>query len=265
MSGWRVDEMVANMNNGCGIDTFGKPGPGLAVQLNRQKYDVCILMAGTNDIAANRSADQILADLKNLHKHCHSQGVRTVAVTIPESHFLSEAYFRIPASMRRKVNRGLNQWASTIPDKVLFVDMASQVPYSAFSGDWNPDGLHLTRQGYNTFGERLSHMVRSFVTGSSLPVQETSASSKHHFKSPFTTHQVTTQEMGTGVKWMSSGLPMMDLTNLSSTTGSTTFLNGTTFTYPSPATLFPPVMYTEAPSDSCMLWPENHFLQPIIW
>lgn len=249
MSGWRVDEMVANLDTGCGVDTFGKPGPGLAVQLGRQKYDVCILMAGTNDLAANRTADQILADLKTLHQHCHARGVRTVAISIPESRFISEAFFRIPASMRRKVNRGLNQWASTIPDKVLFVDMAAQVPYSEFSGNWHPDGLHMTRQGYNNFGEKLSSLIGKFVTGRDCPVQETETHSKL-FKPTFT------QEIGTGLKWLGSSLPMMDLTNL--VTGSTAFLNAPcTITYPSPP-LFSSLVLTETQG-------QGHFFQPIIW
>lgn len=199
--------MVANLESECVFDTFNKPGPGLGRALARQKYDVCILMAGTNDLAANRTAEQILSDLKTLHGYCHARGIRTVALTIPESRFISEAFYQIPASVRRKVNRGLNHWARTLGDKVIFVDMASQVPYSAFSGDWHPDGLHMSQQGYRNFGEKLGNLIRSFVAGSPPLAQSNSKAS---------------QRFGDLMKWMGTGLPMVDLTNRN---GSSAFIN----------------------------------------
>jgi hypothetical protein len=42
--------MVAALHNPHCVDNFGRSGPGLAVALARQQYDVGILMAGTNDL-----------------------------------------------------------------------------------------------------------------------------------------------------------------------------------------------------------------------
>lgn len=38
--------------------------------------------------------------------------------------------------------------------------MASQVPYSNFSGNWCNDGLHMSPKGYQVFGERLGNLMR---------------------------------------------------------------------------------------------------------
>jgi lysophospholipase L1-like esterase len=175
MSGWRVDEMLTNAQNPSAHDIFGKSGAGLVAQLSRGQYDVCILMGGTNDLGANKNPDQILADLKALHGLCHARGIRTVAISIPESRFMKEQS-RAANNARKKINKGLASWAKTLPSKVLFADMAPQVPYSAVSGDWLPDGLHMTRQGYHTFGDRLADLVHTFVLGApGAPVQNVDA------------------------------------------------------------------------------------------
>jgi lysophospholipase L1-like esterase len=164
MSGWRVDEMLANAQNPSAQDLFRKNGPGLLVQLTRGQYDVCIVMGGTNDLGANKNPEQILADLKALHGLCHAHGVRTVALSIPESRFVKEQS-RAANNARKKVNKGLAAWAKSLPNRVLFVDMAAQVPYSEVSGDWHPDGLHMTRQGYRNFGDRLANLVHPYILG----------------------------------------------------------------------------------------------------
>lgn len=262
MSGWRVDQMVQNLESPYCVDTFGKSGSGLGFQLSRHKYNVCIIMAGTNDLAANRTADQILHDLKALHGYCHARGIRTIAVTIPESQFISEAFYRIPASMRRKVNRGLSEWASSMPDKALFVDMATQVPYSAFSGEWNPDGLHMTRQGYSAFGDRLGSLVRSFITGTSS-----------NQNAPTTHLKATTQSGGKSAdartKWMSSGVPMLDVTNMAQMNGSSAFFNAQHGLYSTSTPVFQPLGLSEhalSLGTSCLQWEGRNFLsQQILW
>eukprot|EP00668_Euglena_longa_P041945 GGOE01055274.1.p1 GENE.GGOE01055274.1~~GGOE01055274.1.p1 ORF type:complete len:307 (+),score=69.03 GGOE01055274.1:26-946(+) len=164
LSGLRADEMVANLTNSCCFDIFRKSGPGLAVQLAQHKYSCCILMAGTNDLGANRGADAIFADLKQLHQQCHSRGVRTIAITIPESQFIAQNGMSFPALVRQQVNQKLSAWAATQSKRVLFIDMASHLPFSPFTGDWAADGLHLTQQGYARFGFQLAKLLRQSLS-----------------------------------------------------------------------------------------------------
>ena len=152
--GWRADEMVVNMGNQMCIDVFHRYGPGLAVQLAAKRYDVCIIMAGTNDLGANRPAESIVNDLKALHEYCLSKGLRTVALPIPESRLWAVHQGQAPQlDTRTQVNRLLREWAATM-DAVVFVDMARHVPYSDVDGNWAPDGVHMSRQGYATFGDK---------------------------------------------------------------------------------------------------------------
>ena len=156
-SGWRADEIVTNMGNQVCIDVFNRHGPGLAVQLAAKKYDICIVMAGTNDLAAGRSAESIVNDVKTLHNYCFARGVRTVALPIPESRFFTGDQCHAPqGAARTACNRLLRDWAATLKGRVLFVDMVQHVPYSDTDGNWAPDGLHMSQQGYATFGDKCA-------------------------------------------------------------------------------------------------------------
>eukprot|EP00670_Eutreptiella_braarudii_P000740 CAMPEP_0174301094 /NCGR_PEP_ID=MMETSP0809-20121228/58844_1 /TAXON_ID=73025 ORGANISM="Eutreptiella gymnastica-like, Strain CCMP1594" /NCGR_SAMPLE_ID=MMETSP0809 /ASSEMBLY_ACC=CAM_ASM_000658 /LENGTH=425 /DNA_ID=CAMNT_0015406779 /DNA_START=21 /DNA_END=1298 /DNA_ORIENTATION=- len=168
MSGWRCDEMVANANNDHNVDVFGKLARGVLHQLALQKYTTCIIMGGTNDLSAGRNADDIISDLQTLHGWCHARSIRTVALPIPESAFIYQPEWATMAATRVECNRRLQQWAASQPDKVLFVDMTSQVPFSIASGDWNPDGLHMSQLGYTRFGQILSAFIRDFVAASAI-------------------------------------------------------------------------------------------------
>ena len=51
-SGWTTDELVDQANE---VDHF--LGPGLNVSLQRNNFDLVIMMAGTNDIGRGRSPE----------------------------------------------------------------------------------------------------------------------------------------------------------------------------------------------------------------
>lgn len=171
-SGARAEEMVANMLKPANQDVFGKQTPGLLQQLGIRDYTVCIIMAGTNDVNSGRSADAIFADVHRLHSVCHERGLRTVALPIPESQFVKQPQNGHLAGQRLAFNQRLEQWASAKPDRMLFVDMASQMPFSHTSGDWARDGLHMSMHGYSNFAIRLSLFVRSFILGTTSPLKQ---------------------------------------------------------------------------------------------
>ena len=157
--------MVANMGNAMCIDVFGKHGPGLAVQMAMNKYDVCIIMAGTNDLSANQPAERIVGDIQALHNFCLAQGLRTIALPIPESRVVNNHACTSAGVVRATCNHLLQAWAATMPGRVLFVDMVQHIPYSDIDGNWSSDGLHMSAQGYAHFGSRLGHLIRDWVLG----------------------------------------------------------------------------------------------------
>jgi len=169
LSGARADELVANMPRSVCVDHFGKMTRGLLVQLALREYTLCVIMVGTNDINTGRSADSVFADVKQLHTVCHERGIRTVALPIPESRFIQQPHAISQALERQTFNTYLRLWAMQQGGRSLFVDMATQVPFSDFTEDWAIDGLHMSRQGYDIFGTRLSYFLRSFLVASPPP------------------------------------------------------------------------------------------------
>lgn len=137
---------------------------GLLGHLKDKPYTVVIIMAGTNDLAYRHSADDILRNVQQLHSACHARGLRTVALPIPPSeHTVPPRQIQILASEREKFNEALERWARSMGDKVLFVDTNEAIPFSTRSGDWCSDGLHMTAQGYEKFGNYLSNAAASFI------------------------------------------------------------------------------------------------------
>uniref|UniRef100_A0A7S1IIR4 SGNH hydrolase-type esterase domain-containing protein n=1 Tax=Eutreptiella gymnastica TaxID=73025 RepID=A0A7S1IIR4_9EUGL len=156
MSGWRTDEMVLHLDTPLCEDYHGKLARGLRAQLRRHQYSVCILMAGTNDISSHRSADAIWNDLMKLHHTCHAHGVQTIALSIPQSRgTVGPTGLQLDA-VRMDLNRRLKAWAGSLPERMLFLDMAAAMPFTHGSPYYDPDGLHFSRAGYNFFGEVLS-------------------------------------------------------------------------------------------------------------
>lgn len=165
MVSWSANRMLAEMNNPQNVDYCGKIKRGLQSQLLVRPYTVCIIMAGTNDLRDHFAADKILDTLKGLHTTCHAHGLRTVALPILPNRFLLQ---QDPAGnkTRLEANLLLQEWAETMGDRVLFIDMAAQFPFSDGSEYWLGDGLHMTPKGYRSFGELLSEKLGHFVSSS---------------------------------------------------------------------------------------------------
>ena len=163
MSGWTVEQMLRHKDEALtsSTDVCGLAKPGLSYLLQQETpYHTVILMAGTNDLPSADTAD-IVSNLRQLHKVCHSAGCKTVAVTIPQS--WAEHADNSWATKRRQVNRQLQDFALGLPGRCLFVEMDLEVPYQEGGQDWESDGLHMSREGYHRFGVILAHKIREFV------------------------------------------------------------------------------------------------------
>jgi hypothetical protein len=82
-----------------------------------------------------------------------------------------------------EVNKGLADWARTLPGLVAFVDTAALVPFpygaplesdALSAGLWSFDGLHMSKLGYEMLGCKLAPLVSSFL---GLPVLPPTSSS----------------------------------------------------------------------------------------
>eukprot|EP00906_Rhabdomonas_costata_P011056 RCo015556 len=161
-SGWRTDELRAQMRNPACRDLTGRVSPGLIAKLqSREDYTLCILQAGSNDLLLEalgkppRALEDILDDLKALHLACHARGIRTMAIGVMGCKWISPAKLQL-------FNGMLAAWAASASDWTTYADMPQLLPYSE-SGirvDWEPDALHLTPAGYSRFGYILAPYVR---------------------------------------------------------------------------------------------------------
>jgi len=159
--GTRADAMLENLEGDRGI----------LKHLRRKEYTVVVIMVGTNDLSYSHPAEQILSDVQKLHALCHRRGVRTIALPIPPSKYVFANSVPTIASHWRVYNKALEEWAATLPGKVLFVNTNNAIPFSTSSGDWASDGLHMTSQGYAALGRYLGQQAAKYVldTPSSPP------------------------------------------------------------------------------------------------
>ena len=147
-------------------DVVPREWPGYCHQLSTHKYDVVLILVGTNDFADKVPADAILANIVTLHEIAHQAGARTIAMSAPES----KAALHVPwlGALRREANEAIRTWAQAQPSShVAFVDAAAIVPFSetAVPRLWEYDGLHMTADGYKALGHGLARMTREFICG----------------------------------------------------------------------------------------------------
>merc|ERR1712146_271596 len=120
-------------------------------------------MAGTNDLARGRPVQAIVSDIEALHEACHAAGASTVALAIPQSCFCCAGpQCAALDERRREVNAMLRVYASRVT-KCTFVPIDEQVPWSPNTPHFEPDGLHLSREGYAEFASKLAVLLAPII------------------------------------------------------------------------------------------------------
>lgn len=114
-------------------------GPMYTALKNINAFDVVILMGGTNDLSFNRSAAQVLADIRRAVVELARQGkwVFLMTITARTTDLLQGYTLAQQATIRNRllqVNEGLRSWVSkTQPPNVYLVD--------AFAATVGPNGM----------------------------------------------------------------------------------------------------------------------------
>lgn len=161
------------MDSQCSYDVVGRPWPGLRCMLKKTAYSVVIILAGTNDLAAQFTPSQIVTNLAALHGSAHAAGARSVILTIPES--AASQHVKWLGALRTQTNDAIRSWVCTLPkQKVMFVESAALLPYKP-GPFWEPDGLHMSKQGYEKFGQHLMAAIKSFVCSEPLVLDAASS------------------------------------------------------------------------------------------
>lgn len=157
MSGWSTRQMLDYQHSSVGTDVCGEKHPGLGRLCHGGKFSTVILMAGTNDLG-ERSAEEIFDNLKALHEIAHATGAKTVALSIPQSKATITGP-KIVVERRERVNSLLAAYAQDNA-KCVYLPMDVEIPWSEGSPNWEADGLHMTKCGYEELARRLAPRLR---------------------------------------------------------------------------------------------------------
>mmetsp|Transcript_26442 Transcript_26442/g.39864 ORF Transcript_26442/g.39864 Transcript_26442/m.39864 type:complete len:140 (+) Transcript_26442:131-550(+) len=129
--------------------------------LHGKWWRICTARARTNDLAAKFTPEEIVSNLATLHRTAHVKGVRTVAFTIPES--AASKHVDWLGELRNLANDAIRKWVQTLPkERTMLVESAELLPYSP-GRMWEPDGLHMSKYGYEEFGRKLAPIIKDFV------------------------------------------------------------------------------------------------------
>jgi len=162
LSGFTSAQMLNSMDDSAVEDVVPRVWPGYRQNLREHEYDVVLIMCGTNDLADKIRTRELIENIATLHEAAHAAGARSIAMTIPESK--AAVHVDWLGQARLEANDAIRAWAGSRPaGQVSFVDTAALVPFSETSGRWEPDGLHMSRAGYEAFGRALAPLIAAFV------------------------------------------------------------------------------------------------------
>lgn len=188
---------VTVVNRGIAGDKAANMAARLKKALKERKFDIAVILAGTNDyiqmvrdnqdtwarqdlkvaisatvsaqklLRINRTSNVIMRDILLLHKHCHYNDVKTVALTIPEIDFEQNKDLGVYFEHRNKINEKLEFYAQRFSKQTIFVDLASEMPLLNLTPEkrkkyW-ADGLHFTRKGYGKVADIIYKKIKNTI------------------------------------------------------------------------------------------------------
>jgi lysophospholipase L1-like esterase len=162
-SGKTAVDLARDVGKANAMDVCMQHYDGLAVLIDSThvEYDCVIIMVGTNDLAMSHDTLQILQAISKLHGVCHALDIPTVCVSIPPNRFVDPVIEPKYHADWEAANFGIQAWAEA-EQRCEFV--AFPVPYSD-GGDWEPDGLHMSPQGYAAVADALAPTVKRVLGG----------------------------------------------------------------------------------------------------
>ena len=133
----------------------------------KTRPDLVIILGGTNDLldmdkGGEDVMDRILNDLQTLHLFCQYKGIKTVALSIPETSFDVWKPDGNMSRIRKKLNRDFRDFVKESLRESVYVDIANEIPRKGNADLWD-DGVHLSPKGYDRVGEMIFHGITKQV------------------------------------------------------------------------------------------------------
>jgi lysophospholipase L1-like esterase len=126
--------------------------------LSRAGVGTLVMLAGTNDITAGVTAEQLTTQLASLVARAHDRGLRVVLMTLTPAHKRT--------ADKEQVRQAVNSWIRTAgtADQVIDADAVLRDPAQPRrllpSYDFG-DGLHLSVAGQHALGEAVAKALRT--------------------------------------------------------------------------------------------------------
>ncbi|KIW00958.1 hypothetical protein, variant 1 [Verruconis gallopava] len=154
-----------------------------AAPAGKTKYDLVIILGGTNDLAYKldrglEGAEEIFEHgLKVLYDYVlGSTDASLLVMTVPERAIdkQSSPLAKRAREAREHLNSLIKRWAAEQKERVFLMDLAPMVPFPASNNDdddgqpgkgyWSPDGLHMSVAGYDFVGEQLAGVIHKLLS-----------------------------------------------------------------------------------------------------
>ena len=136
---------------------------------NEGPFDFAIILGGTNDLAdlSNAKKADLSKNIEHLHELAHKEGIKTCAVTIPETAFDILPFAAEYVKYREEVNNSIRDFVTNHQEMVHLCDIASKLPMYGVSESerakyWD-DELHFTPQGYDRMAELIFEDIKNFI------------------------------------------------------------------------------------------------------
>ena len=136
---------------------------------DEKPFDFAIILGGTNDLASLRAAKDydLSKSIKSLHQLAHKKGLKTCAVTIPQTGFDLLPYAVEYVEYREQVNSDIREFVSENSTMVCLCDLSLKHPMYGLNDKklvefWD-DELHLTPKGYDKMAEIIFEDIKNFI------------------------------------------------------------------------------------------------------
>ena len=138
--------------------------------LNKESpFNFAIILGGTNDLAflSNAKKVRLFENIKTLHEMAHEKGIKTCALTIPNTSFDMLPTFAEYVNYREEVNTKIREFVSQKSDMVCLCDLSSKLPMFGVSDEdlskyWD-DNLHFAPKGYDKMAELIFEAIKDFM------------------------------------------------------------------------------------------------------
>mmetsp|Transcript_38101 Transcript_38101/g.100642 ORF Transcript_38101/g.100642 Transcript_38101/m.100642 type:complete len:252 (+) Transcript_38101:65-820(+) len=159
-SGLTAKELLAKVNDPAIPDVTRTTHPGLGVLLKGKRWDLVIIMLGTNGLGSMQRVEDISSYIEGLHDVCHEHKVKTVALgAITISASIDEWALCRARSVLAEQLEGFEKADDSNLDEMClsFADPKHLVPRKPEY--WERDRLHWTAQGCAVFGSGVTPTV----------------------------------------------------------------------------------------------------------